>query len=148
MGFSGVAGHLFRKAPLPHPSYTGRALVAQDLSAVTGACHVMKRSVFERLGGLDEQNLAVAYSDVDFCLRVRESGLRVIYTPHAKLIHRHKASRGIDTRPERLPAYCWEREYMRSRWGRLILDDPFFNPNLSLRGKDCRLATPPRTRMF
>lgn len=148
MGLSGVASHLFRMAPLRHASYAGRAFVAQDLSAVTGACHVMKRSVFERLGGLDEQNLAVAYSDIDFCLRVRQSGLRVIYTPHAKLIHRHKASRGIDTRPERLTAYIWEREYMRSCWARVIFDDPFFNPNLSLRGRGCRLATAPRPRLF
>jgi len=146
IGLSGIAHHVFRKGPQQH-TYAGRALVAQDLSAVTGACHVMRRSVFERLGGLDEQNLAVAYNDIDFCLRVREHGLRIVYTPYAKLIHRHKASRGIDTRPERLTAYIWEREYMRSRWARVICDDPFFNPNLSLSTKDIRLATAPRTRI-
>ena len=105
-------------------------------------------SLFEQLGGLDEHHLAVAYNDIDFCLRVREAGLRVIYTPHARLLHRHSASRGSDIRPERLTSFTWEREYMRTRWSHVIFDDPFFNPNLSLSGKRGRLATAPRPRIF
>ena len=148
IGLSGVAGHMYADAAPDDPGYAGRILVTQDLSAVTGACHVMRRSLFERLGGLDERHLAVAYNDIDFCLRVRESGLRVIYTPHARLLHRHSASRGSDIRPERLTSFTWEREYMRTRWSRVIFDDPFFNPNLSLSGKRGRLATAPRPRIF
>jgi GT2 family glycosyltransferase len=148
IGLSGVAGHMYAEATPDDPGYAGRIHVTQDLSAVTGACHAMRRSLFEQLGGLDERHLAVAYNDIDFCLRVREAGLRVIYTPHARLLHRHSASRGSDVRPERLASYTWERDYMRTRWSHVIFDDPFFNPNLSLSGKRGRLATAPRPRIY
>jgi GT2 family glycosyltransferase len=148
VGLSGVAGHMYADATLDDPGYAGRIHVTQDLSAVTGACQLMRRALFERLGGLDERHLAVAYNDIDFCLRVREAGLRVIYTPHARLLHRHSASRGSDIRVERLAGFAWEREYMRTRWAHVIFDDPFFNPNLSLSGKRGRLATAPRPRLF
>jgi O-antigen biosynthesis protein len=148
IGLSGVAGHMYADAEPDDPGHAGRILVTQDLSAVTGACQVMRRSLFDRLGGLDERQLAVAYNDIDFCLRVREAGLRIIYTPHARLLHRHSASRGSDIRSERLASFTWEREYMRTRWSHVIFDDPFFNPNLSLSGKRGRLATAPRPRIF
>jgi O-antigen biosynthesis protein len=148
VGLGGVAGHIFAKSEAGNPGYAGRIKVAQDMSAVTGACHIMRRDLFQRLGGMDEAHLAVAYNDIDFCLRVREAGLRVIYTPFAPLLHRHSASRGSDVRPERLVSYTWERDYMRNRWAHLMWDDPFFNPNLSLSGKKGRLATPPRWRLY
>ena len=148
VGLSGVAGHMYADASPDDPGHAGRIRVTQDLSAVTGACQLMRRALFERLGGLDERHLAVAYNDIDFCLRVREAGLRVIYTPHARLLHHHSASRGSDVRVERLASFTWEREYMRTRWAHVIFDDPFFNPNLSLSGKRGRLATAPRTRIF
>ena len=148
VGLSGVAGHIYADAAPDDPGYAGRIYVTQDLSAVTGACQLMRRALFEQLGRLDERHLAVAYNDIDFCLRVREAGLRVIYTPHARLLHRHSASRGSDVRVERLASFTWEREYMRSRWAHVIFDDPFFNPNLSLSGKRGRLATAPRPRLY
>jgi O-antigen biosynthesis protein len=148
IGLSGVAGHMHADAAPDDPGYAGRIVATQDLSAVTGACHVMRKSTFDELGGLDAGHLAVAYNDIDFCLRARAAGLRIIYTPHARLLHRHSASRGSDIRPERLTGYTWEREYMRGRWSQLIFDDPFHNPNLSLSGKRGRLATAPRTRRF
>lgn len=148
IGLSGVAGHMYAEAAPDDPGHAGRIHVTQDLSAVTGACHVMCKSLFDRLGGLDERHLAVAYNDIDFCLRAREAGLRVIYTPHARLLHRHSASRGSDVRPDRLASFTWERDYMRTRWSHVIFDDPFFNPNLSLSGKRGRLATAPRPRIF
>jgi GT2 family glycosyltransferase len=148
IGLSGVAGHMYADAAPDDPGYAGRIYVTQDLSAVTGACQLMRRSLFERLGGLDERHLAVAYNDIDFCLRVRAAGLRVIYTPHARLLHHHSASRGSDVRIERLASFTWEREYMRTRWAHVLFDDPFFNPNLSLSGKRGRLATAPRTRLY
>lgn len=147
VGLSGVAGHMYADAAAGDPGYAGRILVTQDLSAVTGACQIMRRALFERLGGLDEAHLAVAYNDIDFCLRVRAAGQRVIYTPHARLLHRHSASRGSDIRPERLASFTWERDFMRTRWSEVIQDDPFFNPNLSLSGKRGRLATAPRPRL-
>lgn len=148
IGLGGVAGHIFAKSRGGDPGYAGRVLAAQDLSAVTGACHLMRRETFMRLGGLDEAHLAVAYNDIDFCLRVREAGLRVIYTPFAPLLHKHSASRGSDIRAERRASFTWERDYMRTRWAARMWDDPFFNPNLSLSGKKGRLATPPRPRFF
>jgi GT2 family glycosyltransferase len=148
VGLSGVAGHMYADAAPDDPGYAGRIYVTQDLSAVTGACQLMRRSLFERLGGLDERHLAVAYNDIDFCLRVREAGLRIIYTPHARLLHHHSASRGSDIRIDRLASFTWEREYMRTRWAHVIFDDPFFNPNLSLSGKRGRLATAPRPRLY
>lgn len=148
VGLSGVAGHMYADAAPDDAGYAGRIVVTQDLSAVTGACHVMRKATFEQLGGLDEAHLAVAYNDIDFCLRVRAAGQRVIYTPQARLLHHHSASRGSDIRPERLAGYTWEREYMRARWSTLIFDDPFHNPNLSLSGKRGRLATAPRVRRF
>jgi GT2 family glycosyltransferase len=148
IGLSGVAGHMYADAAPDDPGYAGRIYVTQDLSAVTGACQLMRRSLFERLGGLDGRHLAVAYNDIDFCLRVRAAGLRVIYTPHARLLHHHSASRGSDVRIERLASFTWEREYMRTRWAHVLFDDPFFNPNLSLSGKRGRLATAPRTRLY
>jgi GT2 family glycosyltransferase len=148
VGLSGVAGHMYADATPDDPGYAGRIHLTQDLSAVTGACQLMRRALFEKLGGLDERHLAVAYNDIDFCLRVREAGLRVIYTPHARLLHHHSASRGSDIRVDRLASFTWEREYMRTRWAHVIFDDPFFNPNLSLSGKRGRLATAPRTRIF
>jgi GT2 family glycosyltransferase len=148
IGLSGVAGHMYGEVPAGDPGYAARIGVTQDLSAVTGACQIMRRSLFERLGGLDAAHLAVAYNDIDFCLRVRAAGLRVIYTPHAKLLHRHSASRGSDVRPDRLASFNWEREFMRVRWSPVIQDDPFFNPNLSLSGKRGRLATAPRPRLY
>jgi GT2 family glycosyltransferase len=148
VGLSGVAGHMYADATPDDPGYAGRIHVAQDLSAVTGACQLMRRALFERLGGLDERHLAVAYNDIDFCLRVREAGLRVIFTPHARLLHHHSASRGSDICAERLAAFAWEREYMRTRWAHVLFDDPFFNPNLSLSGKRGRLATAPRPRLY
>ena len=148
VGLSGVAGHMYADAAPDDPGHAGRIYVTQDLSAVTGACQLMRRSLFEQLGGLDERHLAVAYNDIDFCLRVREAGQRVIYTPHARLLHHHSASRGSDIRIERLASVTWEREYMRTRWAHILFDDPFFNPNLSLSGKRGRLATAPRPRLY
>lgn len=148
IGLGGVAGHIFAKTKPRDPGYAARVVVAQDMSAVTGACHLMRRDLFNRLGGLDAAHLAVAYNDIDLCLRVREAGQRVIYTPFAPLLHRHSASRGSDVRPERLASFNWERDYMRTRWASQIWDDPFFNPNLSLSGKKGRLATPPRPRLY
>src|SRR5262249_877858 len=148
IGLGGVAGHIFAKSGAGSAGYAGRILVAQDMNAVTGACHIMRRELFTRLGGFDETHLAVAYNDIDFCLRVRAAGLRVIYTPFAPLLHRHSASRGSDVRPERLSSFTWERDYMHTRWPHLMWDDPFFNPNLSLSGKKGRLATPPPWRRY
>ena len=92
----------------------------------------MRRSVFDEVGGLDAQNLAVAFNDVDMCLRIRERGYRVVYTPYAVLFHHESATRSMHSNPG-------EEEYMRRRWGGVIRHDPFYNPNLTREAEDYSL---------
>ncbi len=126
VGLGGVADHVYRLFPGDHPGDGGRALVAQQYTAVTAACLVMRREVFESVGGFDEVNLPVAFNDVDLCLRLRERGLAVVWTPHACLVHHESYSRGNDraTRAKRRRAAA-EMDYMRSRWGTAGYVDPF-----------------------
>lgn len=126
IGVGGVADHAFRLYPGDHPGPEGRLVVAQQCSAVTGACMVLRREVFERVGGFDEVELPVAFNDVDLCLKVRAQGLRVVWTPHARLVHHESYSRGSDhaTWSKRRRA---EREMavMRARWQTASTRDPF-----------------------
>ncbi|WP_321884431.1 glycosyltransferase family 2 protein [Paraburkholderia bannensis] len=145
IGLSGCADHLHRGLPGDAPGYMARAAVTQSLSAVTGACLVVRRSLYEQVGGLNERDLAVSFNDVDFCLRVRQAGYTVLWTPHAVLYHHESATRGGDDTPEKVARATREADYIRRSWGDLIANDPAYNPNLSLHGFDCRLAWPPRT---
>jgi GT2 family glycosyltransferase len=143
LGVGGVANHAFLGQPAGSPGHGARALVTQDLSAVTGACMVMRRDVYERVGGLDEQ-LRVAFNDIDFCLRVQQAGYRVVWTPFAELCHHESASRGNDDTPEKRQRFVNEVEFMQQRWGEELLHDPAYNPNLSLESPNFDLAFPPR----
>lgn len=102
VGPGGCADHFFSGYEEEQPGYMGRAIVAQDLSAVTAACLLTQRSVFESLNGLDEKHLSVAFNDVDYCLRVREKGMRVVFTPYVKMYHHESVSRGKDDNPEKI----------------------------------------------
>ncbi|MGH7859247.1 MAG: glycosyltransferase family 2 protein, partial [Candidatus Binatia bacterium] len=131
VGVGLVAGHAFRFCPADRPGYRGMAKVVRNWSAVTGACMLVRRSVFEELGGFDEQ-LAVAYNDVDFCLRARARGYLVVYTPYAELVHHESMTRGVASdRPEQLE--------MAKRWPDLFSRDPYYNPNLSRLREDFAL---------
>lgn len=146
LGLGGVAGHLYWAADANTAGQMGRARLTQNLSAVTGACLVVRKSVFDEVGGLNESDLAVAFNDVDFCLRLLERGYRNVWTPFAKLYHHESATRGADDTSEKLERFGKEIEYMRQRWGDLLEHDPAYNPNLSL---DISWPTPsasPRTR--
>lgn len=125
--------------------YWGRALQAQSLSAVTGACMVMRRKVFEEVGGFDEA-LAVDFGDIDLCLRVRKAGYRVLWTPHARLIHHESASRGSVITPEKAVLYDLERIFMLDRWSTLLDDDPAYNPNLCITPERPAFALPEEVR--
>ena len=114
------------------------------MAAVTGACLAVEATVFERLGGLDEKHLAVAYNDVDLCLKARKLGLRVVFTPHARLVHHESVSRGFDDDPARKARLAGETAVMRERWGDLLDADPAYSPNLTLTGRDFTLAQHPR----
>ncbi len=132
MGIGGVAGHAFKLLGDDQPSYIHQADVIRNYSAVTGACMMVRRTVFQELGGFDEQ-LRVAFNDVDFCLRMRERGYLIVYTPYAKLYHFESATRGTLHPPE-------DDLLMRERWARVLRNgDPYYNPNLTLKHEDFSL---------
>jgi len=134
--------------PRSHNGYFGRATLIQSFSAVTGACLVIRKEIFEEVGGFSEK-LRVAFNDIDFCLRVRESGYRNIWTPYAELYHHESATRGLENTGEKQARFSKEVEYMKQRWGGLLLNDPAYSPNLSLLPKeDFRLAWPPRVDLL
>jgi cellulose synthase/poly-beta-1,6-N-acetylglucosamine synthase-like glycosyltransferase len=115
------------------------------MSAVTAACMVVRREAWEQVGGLDEQNLPIAFNDVDFCLRLREKGWGVVWSPYAELFHHESISRGPDDVGPRAAAFSREVDYMQERWGpRVLRNDPYYNPNLTLVAGDFSMAWPPR----
>jgi len=144
VGIGDVAGHAHRLSDRLSPGYCGRLLVAQNFSAVTGACMVVRRQAWDEVGGLDEQNLAIAFNDVDLGLRLRQAGWRVVWTPHASLYHHESVSRGTDTAVSRTVGYGEEVHYMQSHWGETLRTDPAYNPNLTTVTEDFALAWPPR----
>ncbi|OYD21121.1 glycosyltransferase family 2 protein [Oceanimonas baumannii] len=143
LGPGGCATHLHGILDGDDPGYMHRAVLAQDLSAVTAACLVTHKTLYQQLGGLEEC-LTVAFNDVDYCLKVRESGKRVIYTPYAELYHHESISRGKDDSPEKKARAQQETLYMHNRWGHIIERDPFYNPNLNYSQPDFKLGKIPR----
>ncbi len=145
-GNPGVAGHPYQGQPLGRPVQVPRALLCQNFSAVTAACLVVRRQVFEAVGGFDETNLAIAFNDIDLCLRFMEKGYRNLWTPYAELYHFESASRGYEDTPEKQRRFESECSYMHRRWGELLANDPAYNPNLALDRDSFFLAFPPRVR--
>ena len=141
IGLGGLANHSHRFYAHNDLGYFGRANLEQELSAVTAACLLVRKSVFEAVGGLDEENLTVAFNDVDFCLKVRESGLRNIYTPYAMLYHHESISRGQEDTPEKQARQAKEIKFMKEKWGATLQNDPFYNPNLTRDKEDFSLAS-------
>lgn len=142
LGLGGIANHAFYGLPLMRPSYFGLAEVIRNCSAVTGACLMIRREVFEAAGGFDETNCPIAYNDVDLCLRLREQGYLHVYTPFATLFHYESVSRGKKKDPE--------AGYMRERWGAKLEQDPYYNPNFSRERFDfsLRFKPPGKERVF
>lgn len=144
LGIGGVAGHSHKRFQAGDPGHFQRATLIQSLSAVTAACMVVRKEIYQSVGGLDEENLKVAYNDIDFCLRVREAGYRNVWTPYAELFHHESATRGDDAAPERKARHDGEVRYMLERWGKALLEDPAYSPNLTLDFEDFSYAWPPR----
>ncbi len=142
LGAHRTAGHTHYKINYDNLGYMGRLCYAQNVSAVTGACLMVRKSVYDALGGLDEQ-FAVALNDVDFCLRIREKGYLNVFTPFAELYHYESTSRGSDIVDEKKAArYEEESELFRRRWKELLeKGDPYYNPNFSLDYSDYSLRT-------
>ena len=130
VGLGGVAGHGHRFAPANVPGYLGRLNAVHEVSAVTAACLLIRRDAFDAVHGLDE-DLTVAFNDVDFCLRVRAAGYRNLWTPFAALIHHESVSRGRDLTPAKAKRFAGEFAMMRRRWGADLLHDPYYSPHLT-----------------
>jgi len=114
------------------------------VGAVTGACLVTHRALWEELGGLDEQCLPVAFNDIDYCVRVRDAGHRILFTPHAVLFHHESKTRGLDDTAHKLERLATAADVVKARWGDDLLHDPSFSPNLSLDSETFELAEEPR----
>ena len=139
IGFGGIAGHCFVQQPRGSTGYCHRIICAQDYSAVTAACMMVKRSVFEEVGGLTEE-LAVAFNDIDFCMKVRQKGYLIVYNPYAELYHYESKSRGLEDTPEKLERFHNEIRIFETRWPDIMKNgDPYYNSNLSLETQDFSL---------
>ena len=132
LGLGGVAGHAHRYLKGDAHGYCHRAVVTQNLSAVTGACLVVRKSSYQEVGGLNEADLAIAFNDVDFCLKLVTAGYRNVFTPYALLYHHESLSRGPDDTPEKHARFMHEFEYMKRTWGGILQNDNAYNPNLTL----------------
>ena len=126
--------------------YFSQLQLVRNVAAVTGACLAVRAEVYAQLGGLNERDLSIAFNDIDFCLRIRELNLRVVWTPHAELIHRESSSRGLEDTEEKQGRFHQELRYMQQLWREPLHDDPFYNPNLDLTDELFTLAFPPRLR--
>lgn len=139
IGFGGIAGHAFVQQKRGFTGYCHRIICAQDYSAVTAACMMVKKSVFDQVGGLEEE-LKVAFNDVDFCMKVRAAGKLVVYNPYAELYHYESKSRGLEDTPEKIARFNSEIETFEKRWPEILRDgDPYYNPNLTLESQDFSL---------
>ncbi|ABG41713.1 glycosyl transferase, family 2 [Paraglaciecola sp. T6c] len=133
MGYGGGAGHAHKYFPRYHPGYLNRLAVTNNFSAVTAACLLVKKSDFDAVGGLNQDDLTVAFNDVDFCLRIRELGRQNLYCAEAELFHHESISRGADDTLEKRQRFENELDYLQRKWPELIKNDPAYNPNLTLR---------------
>ena len=116
-GLGGLMGHGHKHLPDGSPGYFNRLKAVHEVAAVTGACLVIKKSTWDELGGLDEKNLPVAYNDVDLCIKARQRGLKIIFTPFSKVVHHESVSRGVDTPPKRNERLKGEIQAMQDKWG-------------------------------
>lgn len=124
---TGIAGHVHVGEPGDAAGYHDRLAVPQDYSAVTAACLAVRRAVYDEVGGLDADHLAVAFNDVDFCLKLGRAGYRVVWTPHAELVHHESVSRGSDMSPENKARFLREVDHMARTWGPLLGRDPYYS---------------------
>ncbi len=147
LGVGGVADHAFRGIAGRAPGYVMRAMAAQQISAVTGACMLVRRAAFEAVGGLDEAELTVAFNDVDLCLKLTLAGWQIVYTPDAVAEHRESVSRGDDFDEGKIARFMFENEVMRERYAGILPRDPFYNQHFSREGgvyRELRLLGPER----
>ncbi len=139
IGILGVAGHSHRFFPDNSIGYYYRPVTIQNLSAVTGACLMTKKDLWEKIGGLDEEHLKIAFNDIDYCLNVRKLGFDVVYTPYARLYHYESKSRGLEDTPEKKRRFADETAHMIKKWETNRVPDPYYNINLSLNSENFQI---------
>lgn len=143
VGLGGLAGHVHKFLPADAPGYMNRLQATQAFSAVTAACLLVRKAVFESVGGLNEQHLQVAFNDVDFCLKVGRAGYRNLWTPWAQLYHHESVSRGIDNTPQKKARFERESKFLRSAWPEYLSNpgqDPHYSPFLTHVGENFSLG--------
>ena len=139
LGAHRTAGHSHYGQHRDNLGYMGRLCYAQNVSAVTGACLLVKKSLYDEVGGLSE-DFAISLNDVDFCLKLREKGFLNVFTPFAELYHFESVSRGLDDQGEKAERYNKESEHFRTKWKEVLAKgDPYYNPNFSLDRSDFAL---------
>lgn len=139
LGLGGVAGHIFSGVSRYEPSYVGRAIMPQNLSAVTAACMLMRKTVFHEVGGFDEA-FRVAFNDVDLCMKTTQAGYQIVYCPYAELYHYESKSRGMEDTGDKQSRFYGEVYQFETKWPKVLEEgDPFYNVNLSLEDGNCKL---------
>lgn len=139
IGFGGIAGHCFVQQKRGTTGYCHRIICAQDYSAVTAACMMVKKSAFDAVGGLSEE-LAVAFNDIDFCMKLRKAEYLIVYNPYAELYHYESKSRGLEDTPEKVARFNKEISTFEKKWPEILENgDPYYNPNLTLKSQDFSL---------
>jgi GT2 family glycosyltransferase len=146
IGMGGVAGHPYRLSPGDDPGPFGRLRLACEVGGATAACLLVRKRAFDAVGGFDSDRLAVAFNDVDLCLKLRHNGGRIVWTPFAAFTHHESVSRGIEDTPEKRARFESEVRTMLDRWGEALPHDPCWSPNLDIENDQGDLAWPPRVR--
>ena len=139
LGLGGVAGHSHKYFLRSAPGYMARLMVVQNLSAVTAACMLVRADAYQAVGGLDE-GYAIAFNDIDFCMKLGQAGYQIVWTPYAELYHYESLSRGAEDTPEKVARFTREGDRFKSKWGER-LNDPHYNVNLTLDREDFSLST-------
>jgi len=141
IGLGGYAGHSHKMYPRDNPGYFNRLNAIQNLSAVTAACLMIKKRIYQEIDGMDAVNFKVAYNDVDFCLRVMEQGYYNLFTPYAQMYHHESISRGYETTPEKIARFQTEKDALYKRHPYILENgDPYYNPNLTQDKEDFSLC--------
>ena len=144
LGIAGWAGHSHKGYAGGHQGYSGRMVLISNFSAVTGACMLVCKKIYQEVGGLNEIDLKIACNDVDFCLRLNQKGYRNVFTPYADLYHHESATRGHEDTSEKQERFEREVAYMKKNHRNFFKQDPAYNPNLTLHAEDFSLSWPPR----
>ena len=144
LGVGGVAGHAFKNMPADYNGQFNRVNIPHNVSAVTGACLAVQRKKFHAVSGFDQENLSVAFNDVDLCLKLISGGFRNLYLPQAVLYHHESLTRGSENTEIKKKRFQKEVDFMIKKWGKVLQNDRYFNPNFSLFSEQFELSEPPR----